>query len=436
MTNRPDGARPERHEDATAFDVLVLDAAMKQSLASVRSLARAGLRVAAGESVAQFDPGLPPTTFLSRYCGRALILPDLIKDEPGFIAAVADFVRRHSARMVLPTGDVTIGVLRKYREQLAGLGCVLALAPEPALAVANDKDRTLALAAELGIAQPKSLRIRDHADLAGAAREFGFPFVLKPTVSWTGGTVSRLVPVDVINEDEAVAVTDRILQAGAGVLAQEWVPGRREGVTLFIAGGEVKAACGHVAHRTTPPLGGTSAVRESVGAPADTLDAAARLAKAIDIEGVCEVEFRRGAGNQPLLMEINARLAGTIENAVQAGVDFPLMIWRWATGQDVPSVTSYRAGVRTRWLHGDMRWLWQNWNRQGRPDGTSHAKGLCAFVAEFARSYHYDFFDRHDVKPFLAELRYTARVLGEMRRSRNCEIPQATAPQGVTRVRH
>lgn len=288
----------------------------------------------------------------------------------------------------------------------------------------------------MGIAAPKSLRIRDDSDLAAAVRELGFPFVLKPTVSWTEGTVSRLVPVDVINEQEAAEVTRQILQAGAGVLAQEWVPGRREGVTLFIAGGEVKAACGHVAHRTTPPLGGTSAVRESIPAPAYTLDAAERLTKAIGLEGVCEVEFRRGAGNQPLLMEINARLAGTIENAVQAGVDFPLMIWQWATGQDVPAVTSYRSGVRTRWLHGDMRWLWQNWNRQGRPDGTSRAVGAGVFAAEFARSYHYDFFDRHDVKPFLAELRYTARVLGEMRRSRNSQSPRAAVAQGVARVRH
>lgn len=129
MINRP-GARPERDGySAGSFDVLVLDAALKQSLASVRSLARAGLRVAAAESVAQFDPGLPPTTFLSRYCLRAVVLPDLIRDEPGFIAAIYDFVRRYSPRVVLPTGDATIGVLRKYRGKLAELGCVLAIAP-------------------------------------------------------------------------------------------------------------------------------------------------------------------------------------------------------------------------------------------------------------------------------------------------------------------
>jgi len=392
-------------------DILVLDASMKQSLASVRSLGRAGLRVAAGESVAQLDPAVPVPAFLSRYCARSLELPDLVSDTPAFLAAVTEFVRDHAPRVVLPAGDVTIGVLRPHRQSLAELGCILALAPESALDIANDKDRTLALAEQLGIAQPKSLRIGGADDLAGAVAEFGFPFVLKPTVSWTGGTVERLVPVDVIDQAEASEVTTRFLKAGAGVLAQQWVPGRREGVSLFISGDEVVAACGHVAHRTTPPLGGASAVRESIEVPDDTMHAAVLLAKAIGMQGVCEVEFRRDAANRPLLMEINARLAGTIENAVQSGVDFPLMVWRWATGQAIEPVATYRYGVRTRWLHGDMRWLRQNWRRTGRPDGMAHSRIVYSFIAEFAKSRHYDYFDRHDIMPFFAELRYTMHVL-------------------------
>ncbi|MGH3265527.1 MAG: ATP-grasp domain-containing protein [Trebonia sp.] len=393
------------------YDILVLDAAMKQSLASVRSLGRAGLRVAAGESVAQFDPAVPVPTLRSRYCLHSLVLPDLVSDTAAFITAIIEFVRDHSPRVVLPTGDITIGVLRYHRKALAELGCVLALAAESALDIANDKDRTLTVAERLGIAQPKSWRVGGSDDLAAAVAEFGFPFVLKPTVSWTGGTAERLVPIDVVNQDEASEVTKRFLEAGTGVLAQQWVPGRREGVSLFIAGDEVVAACGHVAHRTTPPLGGASAVRESIEVPDDTMHAAVILAKEIGLQGVCEVEFRRDADNRPLLMEINARLAGTIENAVQAGVDFPLMIWCWMTGQEIAPVTSYRCGVRTRWLHGDMRWLKQNWQRSGRPDSLSHLQAIYAFVAEFAKSRHYDYFDRRDVMPFLAELRYTMHVL-------------------------
>ena len=86
------------------------------------------------------------------------------------------------------------------------------------------------------------------------------------------------------------------------------------------------------------------------------------------MEGPSEVEFRRDAKGRPLLMEINPRLAGTLENAIHSGVDFPLMIWQWGTGQPIEPVTSYRTGVRTRWLAGDLRWLWESVLR-GRPAG-------------------------------------------------------------------
>jgi predicted ATP-grasp superfamily ATP-dependent carboligase len=402
------GGRPGTPE---RYDVLVLDAAIKQSLASVRSLARAGLRVAVAESLIRFDSTVPMPTFRSRYCARAVMLPDLVHDSQAFATNILDFIREHSVCAVLPSDDITIGVLRPYRQKFTELGCFLALAPEYALEIANDKDRTLTVAQQLGIAQPRTIRISGTDELESAAAELDWPFVLKPTISWPGHTLRRLVPADVIDLPEATKITQRFLDAGAGVLAQEWAPGRREGVTLFIVGDEVLAACGHVAHRTSPPLGGASVLRESIEVPGDMLDAAVRLAKQIGLQGACEVEFRRDARGRPLLMEINARLAGTIENAVQAGVDFPLMIWCWATGRDIAPVREYRTGIRTRWLHGDTRWLWENWGRAGRPDSASRARCLYAFISEFAKSFHYDYFDSRDVKPFLAELKSTIWAL-------------------------
>jgi biotin carboxylase len=91
-------------------------------------------------------------------------------------------------------------------------------------------------------------------------------------------------------------------------------------------------------------------LRQSVQVPGDILESAVRLVKGVGLQGVCEVEFRRDANNHPLLMEINSRLAGTIENAIQSGADFPLMIWQRATGAEVLPVAGHRKGVRPRWL--------------------------------------------------------------------------------------
>jgi predicted ATP-grasp superfamily ATP-dependent carboligase len=400
---------PEKAESTAAdrYDVLVLDATHKQSLASARSLGRAGLRVALAESYAEHRRGEPVPAFSSRYCHLPVEMPNYGDDPEAYGNAVVDFVSAHGTRVVLPTGDGNIAAIAPYRQALADLGCVLALASDATLEIACDKDRTLEIARKLDIPAPQSILVTSLAELPGACAELGFPFVVKPTLSWTGKADSRLMATMVVNEAEAVEAASGAFDAGAYVLAQEWAAGRREGVSLFIAGGEVLAAVGHVAHRTSPPLGGVSILRESIEPPADILNSAIALATEIGLEGACEVEFRRTKAGRPLLMEINPRLAGTIENAVRSGVDFPLMIWNWATGQPVRGVTGYRTGVRTRWLHGDLRWLRQNHRLAGRPDTVSKARGLWLFTTEFARTRYYDNVDRRDLAPALMELRAT-----------------------------
>ncbi|HEY1704913.1 MAG TPA: ATP-grasp domain-containing protein [Trebonia sp.] len=398
------------------YDIFILDASNKQSLTAARSLGRAGLRVALGEIPAEPAPGIDPPAFRSRHCARAVVLPDYATDPVAYAEAVVAFAERHRVRVVLPATDATCTTMAPYRECLTALGCTLALAPDPALETAFDKDKTLRVARELGIGCPESVRVDDVGDLPAAAARLGFPLVIKPTMSWTGKSPVRVVPVDVIDEAEAVAAAERVFEAGAGVLAQQWLPGRREGVTCFIIGGEVMASCGHVAHRTTPQLGGASVLRESIEVTPDVYDASVRLAKAIGIEGICEVEFRRDADGRPLLMEINPRLAGTLENALRAGVDFPLLIWQFATGQPVSRVHGSRTGVRTRWLHGDLRWLRDNQRRAGRPDSVPRIRGFATFAGEFTRTRYYDFFDPRDMKPALAELRYTAAIMLRSRR--------------------
>lgn len=386
------------------YDILILDGTYKQSLTTARSLGQAGLRVALGESLSQYEPDRGPASWRSRYCTRAVMLPDYNSDQASYVDAVVEFVRDHRVRVVLPTGDANIVMLAPHRKRFADLGCTLAVAPDSAFEIANDKCRTLEVADKLGIAYPKSLQVTGLDDLRDVEAEFGYPFVLKPTISWTGEAHDRVSPIEVVNEAEALAATSRYLATGCEVLAQQWVPGRREGVTLLLIDGEVLGMCGAVAHRTVPPLGGISVMRESIAVPGDILDASISLAKTIGLEGPCEVEWRRDADGRPLLMEINARLAGTLENANRSGVDFPLLVWQWATGQPVRPALSYRTGVRTRWLGGELQWLKANINQPGRPDTMSVPRAIWTFFVEFFRTGHYDYLDHSDVWPALGAL--------------------------------
>ena len=70
------------------------------------------------------------------------------------------------------------------------------------------------------------------------------------------------------------------------------------------------------------------------------------------------IEYKRDARTgTPYLMEINGRFWGSLQLAIDAGVDFPNLLVAAALGRPVAPVDTYRLGVRLRWTWGDVEHL-------------------------------------------------------------------------------
>ncbi|MGH3025368.1 MAG: ATP-grasp domain-containing protein [Gaiellaceae bacterium] len=294
--------------------------------------------------------------------------------------------------------DGTIEALRSRRQMI---GTPIALADDEALACAISKERTYALADQLSIGRPRTTTVESARELKSALHDAPLPLVVKPSQSWaataTGGV--RLQASVVTTRSAAETAAARILAAGVRVLLQEWVGGRREAVSLFRRDGRIHARFAQVAFRMSPPLGGSSVVRESVELPADATIAAERLIEAMRLDGYSEVEFRRNAAGEPLLMEVNPRLSASVEVAVRSGVDFPRAVYRWAAGDEAEEVTGYRVGVRMRWLGGDIHWLWRTLRSQGMPDSLPALQAGGLFLRDFFRPAAYDYLALSDPLP-------------------------------------
>jgi predicted ATP-grasp superfamily ATP-dependent carboligase len=397
-------------------DVLVLDGALRQSLVSVRRLGEAGLRVGVA------DRTCPPAS-ASKWCAEAARVPDVGTDGDAFFQAVQMLVEAHRPRALLVAHDGTIEALRRRREALATR---LALASEPALEIAIDKERTYSLAQELGLPCPRTIVLRRLDDVEPALDQVRLPAVVKPGRSWVtrGGGGRRLQAVAVGDVDEAVAVAAHFLEGRVTPLLQEWVGGRREAVSLIRARGEVVVRFAQIAHRMVPPLGGASVMRESIPLPSDTTEAAEALAEAMGLEGYAEVEFRRDRGGRPLLMEVNPRLSASVEVAVRAGVDFPLALYRWSTGDRVPPSNGYRVGVRMRWLGGDIHWLLRTLGSQGKPDSLPAHRAAAVFARDFFRRSGYDYLVWSDLRPaFTASRQFIGGGVRKLREGPHVTVP-------------
>jgi predicted ATP-grasp superfamily ATP-dependent carboligase len=281
------------------------------------------------------------------------------------------------------------------------------------MSAAVDKRSTLAAADLLGLNVPPGLTVSDPADAADAVDAIGVPVVVKPAVSWVEGRAVawRAAPMLARERGEAIAQVRRLTGDGVAALLQRWLPGTREAVSTLYANGDVAAIFAQRADRMSPLLGGTSVLRESIAVPDDIGPMSAGLVRELELEGYAEIEFRRDAEGRPFLMEINPRLSASVEIAVRSGVDFPLLLYRWAAGLPLGTPPRYRVGRRMRFLAGDIAWLKEALRDPGHPDAPPPRAALGTFAAEFARFPGYDFWDSRDPGPAAVVASRVARSL-------------------------
>ena len=55
----------------------------------------------------------------------------------------------------------------------------------------------------------------------------------------------------------------------------------------------------------------------------------------------------------PKLLEVNPRFWGSLQLAIEAGMDFPFLLYKMAIDGDIDSVKDYTLGVKCRWLIPD-----------------------------------------------------------------------------------
>src|SRR5713226_7892032 len=140
------------------YDALVLDARLRQSLATVRSLGSRGLRVAAMGSAG----GLP--TFSSRWCQQAFICP-IDEGEEAYIHYLEQLLDRIGVRILITSSNATVPLIHRNRERLEQRAHV-ALANQRALGIAINKERTLEIAERLGLHIPRAVGVRGVSEVA------------------------------------------------------------------------------------------------------------------------------------------------------------------------------------------------------------------------------------------------------------------------------
>ncbi len=334
--------------------VLLTDANERATLAAARSL------VFAGYEVHVVGPSRWSLAGASRSVRSHAVTPSALEHPEEFAAAVGKLTERVRAGVLLPITDQSVEAVLQYRSSFPPDVRI----PFPDLAIyraASHKAAVLQMAEVAGFAVPPSVIVRSPRDPLAAVPDTWFPAVLKPHRSMVphGGSHNK-VGVAFVDRPGELAETLRGFPPGAfPILVQQRVEGAGEGFFALRWDGRRVASFAHRRLREKPPAGGVSVYRESVGLDPALAEAGWRLLEALQWNGVVMIECKRDARSGRLVvMEINGRFWGSLQLAIDAGVDFPTLLVRCALGEDVPEQHTYRTGIRSRWFWGDVDHLY------------------------------------------------------------------------------
>jgi predicted ATP-grasp superfamily ATP-dependent carboligase len=326
--------------------VLLTNAQLRKTLASVRSLGKKGATVIAAD-----ETRCNPSGF-SKYCRHSLVYPNPRRYPEGFYEWLVCTIEQYKCDALFPMDDDTMEIAIDNREELQKL-CKLPLPPTDSYAIASDKASTAILAMESGIDCPKTVVPSESLEnLHELASQLQYPLVVKPRKS-SGSRGIRIVHEKGRLEDTYMDIHEKypypIIQEYIGI------GDRYDVCLLFDSESKLKASFVQKELRHFPVDMGPSTVQESIWAP-ELIQKSLSLMESLKWCGVVELEFMVDSRDgKAKLMEINPRFWNSLHLSVISGVDFPWLLYCTAMQKDFGGVFEYSTGIKCKWtLPGDI----------------------------------------------------------------------------------
>lgn len=306
---------------------IITDVHFRMSVALLRDLSEAGVKVVACET----DAHPAPVGFASRRVWRTVTLP-----AEGAIDALFDLCvqlgrETRERPALLPVGAQTLAALSEQRERFSAV-CGLAVATPLALDQLNDKQFVHTLGEALEIPVPREYRVRRQETEEAFFSRVPLPCVVKPSCGEKHGlhAESRYKLAD--SKDALKAAYYHFLSlTDEPPLVQERLPGEAYGCSVLAQQGKVLASICHHRLREYPVTGGPSSCCEALSYP--ELEAyARRLMEKTGFTGPAMVEFKCDSDGKPRLLEVNPRIWGTYPLTRVSGTNFGYLWYCLAAG--------------------------------------------------------------------------------------------------------
>jgi predicted ATP-grasp superfamily ATP-dependent carboligase len=284
-------------------------------------------------------------------------------------------------------------------------------APFESFELLSNKWKLFKLAQQLDIATPLTYYVKNIKEISEIIPKLRYPVVLKPCQSniFLNGKwlITSVKYADKDTDLEEIVAKSKYLNRYP-FLIQECIRGEGQGIFSLYDNGKPVVFFAHKRLREKPPSGGVSVLSKSIEVDPVQLQVSQKILDYVKWHGLAMVEFKVTPNGTPFIMEINARFWGSLQLAINAGVDFPWLLYQMAIGKSVEKIDSYGIGVKNRWLMGDIDHFFIKMFKEDARKAIPFFKKwqeCIKFMKFYDKNTRYEVNRWDDFKPFLFELK-------------------------------
>ena len=245
-----------------------------------------------------FDSRKFTRTIRSKYSDEHLIINS--NDINGYL----NYIEKNQINLFIPVINESIKSILQHKEKFRN--CLSYLGDYEIFDNLNDKKKLMSLAAKLSVQIPETY---------DSINEAKYPCVIKPTNLSSAKGVKYI-----FNQIELEKVKERYKRK-ENILSQEYIPGIGVGYSVFVENGKIIGGYGHKRLGEYPVSGGSSVYRESFYDDRMRI-IVKKILKVLPWTGFAMFEFKLKPNDELVLIEVNPRIWGSINQGLQNGVNY------------------------------------------------------------------------------------------------------------------
>lgn len=283
--------------------------------------------------------------------------------DPDYVDCLLEVCKKEKVDVVMPFMSAELIPLIDRKQEFEDIGVKVSVSDRNSVEIANNKYRFYAFLKEKGLAVPKFARIGSASDLVPACEACGYPdnAVCVKATELSGSRGIRIIKPGVSRFDllfgekpnsffttmEELQMTLNERDTMPEMMAMEYLPGEEGSVDLIAENGRILYMAYRESNVNLHSIPQAATLTENK----EAYEIAEKVIGALGLTGNADLDFKYDADGHPVLMEINPRIAATMQIFKVGGLNLPYLRIKQLLGEPLPDVEiKYGIKMKRRYL--------------------------------------------------------------------------------------